>query len=322
MTIRELAEELGVSKSTVSYALRNDPRVAAKTRDWILGRAGELGFNANPLTASFLKQVRSGRTPTVKAKLAIITSGQVANIYEQLASQGFRRRANSFGLSVTEITCEQLTSPKQSRVLQRKQIVAAALMAPFDAEPCIAWSDYALTTLGYHTRQPRLHLVGHHYFSGVRLAVNHCREAGCERIGIALSEASHQLSNCMWRAGYLEAQHLCPSKNRVPPLIASNEQCSPESIADWARKKRLDALLFDSSRVELASLVKALPASIMPASLNRAPDEACAGVDQCYERQGSLMADITLRQLIHNERGIPDTPTLNLLEGEWVEQPS
>lgn len=48
VTIRDLARDLGVSRSTVSRAFQADSRIAPASREIVLKRAAELGYKANP----------------------------------------------------------------------------------------------------------------------------------------------------------------------------------------------------------------------------------------------------------------------------------
>ena len=52
VTIRDLARDLGVSRSTVSRAFQADSLIADSSREIILKRAAELGYKANPFARS------------------------------------------------------------------------------------------------------------------------------------------------------------------------------------------------------------------------------------------------------------------------------
>jgi len=61
VTIRDVAQAVGVAKSTASYALSGSGRVSPETREAVLAAARRLGFEAN-LQAQQLSQGRSSRT--------------------------------------------------------------------------------------------------------------------------------------------------------------------------------------------------------------------------------------------------------------------
>src|SRR5690606_18500907 len=52
VTIRDVAKAVGLSKSTVSLALRNDPRLRKATREKIRAVADQLGYRPDPALAA------------------------------------------------------------------------------------------------------------------------------------------------------------------------------------------------------------------------------------------------------------------------------
>lgn len=58
--MQDIAEACGISKMTVSLALRGDPRVKTTTRDKVLAEARKLGYQTNPYIATLMAQLRSG----------------------------------------------------------------------------------------------------------------------------------------------------------------------------------------------------------------------------------------------------------------------
>ena len=61
ITIKELAERLGLSPSTVSRALAGDRNIRRETRERVSRLAGELCYRPNPVAVN----LRSGRSNTV-----------------------------------------------------------------------------------------------------------------------------------------------------------------------------------------------------------------------------------------------------------------
>lgn len=61
ITSRHIADHLGISQSTVSLALRNDPRIKNETRKRIVEVADQMGYTPNLVSRSLV----SGRTQTI-----------------------------------------------------------------------------------------------------------------------------------------------------------------------------------------------------------------------------------------------------------------
>ena len=51
VTMAELARELGVSKNTVSLALRHDPQISTTTRERVQAAARRAGYTPDPVIA-------------------------------------------------------------------------------------------------------------------------------------------------------------------------------------------------------------------------------------------------------------------------------
>lgn len=89
-TSHDVAHEVGVSQSTVSRALRRDPRVDPETAARVVSAAERLGYRPNASARSLVTQ----RTRTVAVVLADITNPfypqLVEALHEQLGRAGYR----------------------------------------------------------------------------------------------------------------------------------------------------------------------------------------------------------------------------------------
>jgi DNA-binding LacI/PurR family transcriptional regulator len=87
LTIRELAARLGVSRTTVSLALRNDPRIKQETRLRVQRLAESLGYRRNALVTTLMTQVQARRVHFNGEVLAYITALN-EEFYWQKQSEG------------------------------------------------------------------------------------------------------------------------------------------------------------------------------------------------------------------------------------------
>lgn len=74
VTLQDIANALGMAKSSVSYALRNDPRIPEETRKRVQKTAQELGYKKNPLVAAWMQEMRSGKVGETTSCIACVTS--------------------------------------------------------------------------------------------------------------------------------------------------------------------------------------------------------------------------------------------------------
>ncbi|CAM4125264.1 LacI family DNA-binding transcriptional regulator [Paenibacillus alkaliterrae] len=89
VTIKDIAEQAGVSFSTVSKALRNSPLVQHKTKQHILSIAKELGYQPN-IAARSLVSRRSGAIGVVWPSIErAALSSLITKLNEELEKQGY-----------------------------------------------------------------------------------------------------------------------------------------------------------------------------------------------------------------------------------------
>ena len=72
----------------------------------------------------------------------------------------------------------------------------------------------------------------------------------------------------------------------------------------------------------MESVLARIPFRVSHAVLGHEPGDPCAGIDQQSGLSGRLLVDMLSAQIRHNERGIPQTPILSMVNGVWVEHPS
>lgn len=102
VTIKDIANRVGVSASTVSRALSGDPFVNSETRERILSMADKMGYKRNPIAANF----RTGRSYIIGVVVPELLSPFNAEI-----CRGVQRVARSNGFTVmiasSEESCER-----------------------------------------------------------------------------------------------------------------------------------------------------------------------------------------------------------------------
>ena len=91
ISLKDLAQKLGVSISTVSRALKDSPEIGVQTRERIKQMAKELNYRPNPFAISLLKN-----QPRI---IGIIVPDLVTHFYSSIIN-GISRIARENGYSV------------------------------------------------------------------------------------------------------------------------------------------------------------------------------------------------------------------------------
>jgi LacI family transcriptional regulator len=86
--MEDIAHAAGVSRSTVSRALRNDPRLKSDTCERVQKMASELGYRPNPFVATLMADLQRKRRPSTNSTFAFVTAHP--------SREGWRRQNPSF----------------------------------------------------------------------------------------------------------------------------------------------------------------------------------------------------------------------------------
>ena len=153
VTMSDVASAAHVHKSTVSLALRNQPKLSAATRDRIRKIAEELGYRPDPMLDLFNLYRRTLEPPR--------PLGAIAFVSDQSSSAAFARSERhevvftaardeakllNFALELFLVGPEQLSPARLSHVLQARGITGILLCAlsPATHSLDIDWSQFCV----------------------------------------------------------------------------------------------------------------------------------------------------------------------------------
>lgn len=325
---QDIALKAGVHITTVSLALRNDPRLAESTRRRIQDLAAEMGYTPDPmLSALTVHRNRSKRVhhqgtlawlcpPTVKSESARSFSGYIQGAEERCAELGYKLEIFNF---------TELGGGRLSGVLHARNIKGLLIppQAHSRAHLDFDWQEFSSVCFGFTLSWPRLHLITNAQYSSSRLAVRMLRTRGYRRIGFVTTRETDERTDQNFRAGFLSEQHDFLPENRIPPLLLEDTTIATECVefAAWYREHKPDVILYIYPTVaEFLRRLKITPKECGSASLSvTSRDGNLAGVYQNDPLIGRKAVDFLIDMLHRNERGIPPHRFQFFVESEWVE---
>lgn len=328
ITIAEVARRAGVSRTAVSYALRDDPNIAAATRTRIRKVADALGYRPDPMLAKLMAHLHGGRGRRYAGKLALLNVHEEGGyLRETPALADFCRsaavRAGELGYGTEEFWLhEPGRSPRRLAQMLAARGIRGLLVGSTGRHGSVVefpWAKFAAVTVGYSVETPALHRVVTHHYRNTLQALRRVAEAGCVRVGfIALREAEAAMEN-LHLAAFLAYQQGIPAGGRVPPLVTDGR--NPPAIRRWFEANRPDVILTTSTDVsELAEAGVRVPqdAAWVKLLLWNA-GEGVAGVRPGYERLGAAAVNLLAGQLQHDESGLPADAKIVQVEGRWCD---
>lgn len=180
ITIVDLAEKLGLSKSTVSRAFRDSSDISSKTKERILAKAEELGFSPNLYASS----LRGNRSQTI----AIIIP-EFGNKFFSQAIKGIELVARSKKyhtlIYVTDNSVQNEASIVRSLVNGRVDgVLISASGEGKDHSHLQTLVDHSIPTVFFDRSYDDFqgHFVTGNDFESSRLATQHLIDNGCKNI--------------------------------------------------------------------------------------------------------------------------------------------
>jgi LacI family transcriptional regulator len=328
-TLRTLARSLGLSRTTVSDALRGSPRVSEQTVARVRAAAKAAGYERNPLTGAVMSLLRRSRGQQFRGVLAAVEMVESdrphhAVRYNERLLTGISDRAAELGFKLErfQIGPEGLRINRLDSVLHARGIQAMVILpaSGFPDLSGLTWNRYTAVYADYFIDSPPLHCVcSDHYRSMVAL-LQECRARGYRRPGLFMDIHLDERLQFRWEGAYLAMQTALPGITAVPPLRLSN--VTRADFEAWFKKYDPDLVL--GHFAEAMSWMKACGAKLPDTHgfvcLNslRSQDD-CAALDLQTYQLGGRAAELVIGQLLHNELGIPSQPSLTTIPAKLVE---
>ena len=103
--MQDIANEAGVSRNTVSLALRNEPQIPEHTRDRIKRIADRMGYKRDPILGEVMAGMRGRKREAMSRVLAVVNANPEKNAFRRHATiptylEGCERRAKELGYTL------------------------------------------------------------------------------------------------------------------------------------------------------------------------------------------------------------------------------
>lgn len=332
ITYSDIAKALGVSKMTVSYSMRNDPRISEATRIRVQEKAVEMGYQPDPMLSALANYRSANQDKPAKAVLAWI------NFFKQPEKQrewdvfncywvGAKEAARKLGYQLEEFRLKDIPLHRMHSIFKARGIRGIIITpTPAEEEPspeeldAFPWKDYATVRFGESLRFLKVDFISSSQVPNAILAFEEMQKKGYQRIGFV----GHYLRHRLFSAGYLWAQQALPLSRQLKPLYLTidDERSKLESkLGKWMQSQKPDAIICSAANIlqTLKCLGYKVPQDIGLASMSKQDNPINAGIDQNSEEIGCAAIRTLVAQLDENRYGIPATQKEILVEGHWID---
>ena len=330
VSMEMIARQLGLSKVTVSNAMRGSGRISEGTREKVLKLAAELGYRPNPLVTALmsdLRRKRSGRRCTL-GFLNFFPGREDWREHPTFVQfhEGAKRRADELGYRI-ELHWQGEVGGNNKRLgnILYARGIPGLVLAPLPANAIkidLDWSRFATVAIGHTFREFNPHRASNHQFHSIRLAMDKLVATGVKRIGLVVPKLDDEKVENAWVSGYIAAQ-----LHHGLPAIAPwrDTTFNARSVVPWVRGQKVEVVVSTNHHVMRWMLADGLrvPGDVGFAHLDWSPEKGeMAGVNQCSDVIGAAAVDLLIEQLNNNEAGIPVRAKTVMIDGVWHDGPS
>lgn len=337
-TLQTIADISGLSRSSVSRALRDDPRMSKDTRKRVHKIAEDIGYRVNPLVSALMSQLQT-RNPQPNyrqlefAVVKVFTpniENSKANIIAAV-NRGFKKQAEFYDYGMTEFVLGQegYSAKRIESILDSRNIRGIIFQAGhlFLESIDFNFDKYACVFNGYNIKEPNLDRSVRDYLGDMHRALNNLNQRGYRRVGFFTSNSLTIRNRSQWDAGFQTHQLQHASDGIIPILTLEKDfnqyQHVPHEFVQWFKRHQPDALLTCSNITYrwLQEMGVNIPQDT--AYVNMVGSETSKLNDTHlsfdWKRVGAAAVDLLIERLNANHRGVPVEPKLKLIPGEWVE---
>lgn len=330
VTQQEIAERAGVHITTVSLALRDNPRLPQTTRTRIQDLANEMGYCPDPMLSAltvYRERLKRVRHQGVLAWMCpTLRKGQMRPGNDDAEyRRGAEERCAELGYQLEDFYLSQLGQTRLASILRVRNI-QGLLIPPQSYNRShinFDWENFSAVCFGFSLARPRLHLVTNAQHRSTRIAVRALRARGYRRIGFVTTHMADERTDHNFSSGFWSEQRRFKANEQVPILTMKGGSSAGEysELGRWYRKNKPEVILaLHSSVYEYMLKLKIDFEECGYASLSlTAPDGSIAGIYQNYPLMGRAAVNFLIDMIHANERGIPKERFQLLIEGTWIE---
>ncbi|NDV62802.1 LacI family transcriptional regulator [Puniceicoccales bacterium CK1056] len=340
ISLQQIADKVGVSKMTVSLALREHPRIPRATQERVKKVAGELGYKPNPEVAQLMSAIRKDTSDDQGLPLAYVTTGENRSFWRNSPTElaywdGASARAKTYGYYLEEHWMDEprMTERRLSDILWNrgvKGIIVPPMVRTLTGKIrhvklAFNWQKFAAVTIGDMLTSPELNRVIHDHYASILTAMDKLIELGYRRIGLCLTEHMDLTVNQRWQAGYRVYRANHPIE-RIEPLIVRD--LSASAIQEWIDNNQLDAIIGAELRMprffqEMGlQMGKDLAYADLDLDIDNPSHRHISGIVQNSGMLGMAAVDLVVSSLNRNQLGAPEVPFVMQVEGTWKLGPS
>lgn len=304
ITQADIAAACGVSKVTVSKALRDDPKISQATRERVKATAKKLGYKPDTRLSELMSHMANRFRRTAPDEVI----GYLHNNLDYEKRPGHYRfmqtaaaHAEQLGYKISPFYLHERDGYSNKRLAQvlHSRGIRGLILSPINLSaeasvPALPWEEFASVGFGQSLPELKVPRFDWNYRRAVRHLVHRLHDYGYRRIGIIVShEYDRNINHPIEAEAHLHYHHTS-AKDRVLPLISDDikeDAKATKVIPQWAKRQRPEVFICSMPNYARIRRLGLLP-----------PDTAYA----CWSLDYEHMIKDNLAWKRTHERGEPD----------------
>lgn len=337
VSLRQIAERVGCSRSTVSYALRNSPNISESLRMRVMKVARELGWKPDAELARQMALVRQSLIKADSPHLALIINKATSELKEEpsprlhlLGARDYAERmgyiADIFNLADSPLSPRRLRDILFARGIQGIIFVGTA-DPELPEEFLEIGHEFACVVAGLRYSNLPFHIVYNDYLGAGRICILEMLKAGYKRPGIILPMGVDAPLGYAMAGGFTTGLIELEASNRLPILhVGRHETHIPEyeydRVKNWIREHKPDSLvstdLIHGKIIQDALTEEGFDLPMF--SGDWFPGQPVkGGIHMRQRRVGEASVDVVVAQLHRGQSGLPEVPRSVHIGAVWME---
>jgi DNA-binding LacI/PurR family transcriptional regulator len=331
-TLRDIAAQAGVTHSTVSRALRDDPRITAEVKERVRAVARKLGYRRDPRLAELMVHLRRSRHHAHQGTLAWITNLDPADPDMRAIADEFlptaRQHAAELGYhleTLFNITAADAT--RLGRMFHTRGIhgVWASMYWNVDYDEWKwDWSRFAFIHTGAEPRRRIVDVVDAEDRENIQTLFHTLASRGYRRIGVATTHELESKALFELTAGRVRFSLQDPAHPAFEPcLVKALDAAGARQIDAWIKRHRVDCIVsrWRGMAELLSGLGYRVPRDIGLAHVTvrriAGPEGLASGIDVNAPLIAATAIDMLASAVEHHRFGLPEIPRQVLVPGRW-----
>lgn len=331
ITLRDIANESGVSVTAVSLAMRGSKRISKAKTEEIRKVANKLGYTRDPMMSALCAYRDTIRPKYQSANInflqfgkthqSMLNEGKVARDFWK----GTLKETKRLGYNLNSIWAgDPALNPKRVKEILTSRGVAGLIVyqsnCPIDKVRSIL-EGFSLLWLGDGPKDASLHSVRINRFSSMQMVWEKLSSMNYNNAGLVLAEHNISQNYGEWEAAHNHFQHKYVGKpHYIPPLtFNSNQDCDSVLLDSWIKtwKPQVVVSAFSNIYRLLKELGYRIPEDIGYVSLSTKLKTEISGIDQQSESIAQTGVRLLDQLICNREQGVPPHQQIIETNGRW-----